>query len=804
MTSFRRAIFFVRVGRGTHFPGMRSARVTPTAAGWYQATFDREGWSCHKDKATLVAEGKLPTHFFMDGHQRREGRLVHCGVGYVPEEHMNIFRDSIAKSAPGIVRYIHEIAGDWHSAFFDLDFKVHLTPRAIELIQTIVDDAGFGSGLEGCELLFKDHQPPEIPEHVPKDKLPRFRHALRADGEGILFNVLRRKFPLPPDHGWWTWSQVLECMREPECLEDAPELDGPVLIEEITDNPHVMRPIFVLFQMAMASQLLKMVHAFYPGLPASAQTFMTFVLSNYDGIEKRINIKPTQKDGYPLFNLSCHVIIRNLVVTDDTSLWMRQTIVDTLAKRYRHGLPRGMSAEGFWSDVLDANPYSAMGGLRMFGQYKVKICPACKSDPKKTAKCGECMRKGKLHVDTYYGQTGMLHPDGRLVCGTKWWLSPDEDPQQVDGWANEPKAVTWQQRYDKFMKSKVYATRMTSLRVPRVHPVTPGVCLEGKSEPRNLTFKVKSEMAVRVGDAAANRMATKAAAELKLPEDHPKVGHLLATINNFETAWETEARQGRPPPVKERQYYAKDDPRFLALERDFPELATQTFNFKPYRKLKVKSATLVRGDELYINVTGPAASRCFNRTVDTMDTEIHQDLLPEYRGKKGLDDVGMGRLPGRHTLTKDCIYFVMKRRREGVITQKCYKQTAKTNRRTSLEHPQRKPMACSAWDGRQREVPEGSRRRVRNFFYTPDDQTETECRRLVLLRAKEIARKRKQGIRDEFGPTETYDQHAQAAEAAVRVAKKAKTGDVIYEDIFKEGERPIEATSAYHDSVFGV
>lgn len=780
---------------------MQPARVTATAAGWYQSTFDRAGWSCQKDKATLLDEGKTPTHFFMDGHQRREGRMVHCGVGYVPEEHMDMFRDSIART--DVIRYIHEIAGDWHSAFFDLDFKVHLTPRTLELIRAIIDDAGFGSGLEGCEFLIKYHQPLEIPEHVPEGKLPAFRHTLRSDAEGILFDVLRKKYPLPPDHGWWTWSQVLECMCDPACLSDAPELDGPILIEDISENPHIMRPIVVLFQMALASHVLKIVHTFYPKLSTTALTFLTYVLSNYDGVEKRINIRPTEKEGYPLFNLSCHVIIRNLVVTDDTSLWIRQTIVDKLAERYHHSLPRGLAAEGFWSNVLDANPYSAMGGLRMFGQYKIKICPSCKSVPAKTAKCADCMRKGKLHVNQYYGQTGMLYPDGRLACGTKWYLSPEEDPKQVDGWKNEPEAIPYRKKLEFFMTEKVYAMRMTSLRVPRIHPVTPGVSLEGKSEPRNLTFKEKSEMAVRVGDVAADRMVTKTAAKLKLPPEHPHVGHLLATINGFESAWETEARQGKPPPDKERQYYAKDDPRFLALVRDFPELATQSFGFKPYRFLKVKSATLVRGDELYINVTGPAASRCFNRVVDTMDSEIHPDILPEFRGKKGLDDVGMGRLPGRHTMTKDCIYFVLKRRREGIIVQKCYKKTAKTNRRTSLEHPQRKPMACSAWEGKQREVPDGSIEKVRNFFYTPEEQTETECRRLVLQRAKEIARKRKQGIRDEFGPTDSYDGHARAAEAAVKVAKKAKMGDVVYEDIFKEGDIGSHAEkSAYHDELF--
>ena len=74
---------------------------------------------------------------------------------------------------------------------------------------------------------------------------------------------------------------------------------------------------------------------------------------------------------------------------------------------------------------------------------------------------------------------------------------------------------------------------------------------------------------------------------------------------------------------------------------------------------------------------------------------------------------------------------------------------------------------------------------------------------MVLARAKEIARERKRGIRDEFGPTKSYVEHAQAAETAVKVAKKAKTGSIIYEDIFKEGEMSnATSASAYEDEIF--
>ena len=95
------------------------------------------------------------------------------------------------------------------------------------------------------------------------------------------------------------------------------------------------------------------------------------------------------RDDHGRLKHGIHIHFKDLVVSTEAALYMREAVVDglnaTIDKKYA---PDG------WAEIVDNAPYTT-SGLRMYGAHKASNCPNCQNKAVEKKTCNMCKHGGK-------------------------------------------------------------------------------------------------------------------------------------------------------------------------------------------------------------------------------------------------------------------------------------------------------------------------------------------------------------------------------------------------------------------------
>ena len=612
----------------------------------------------------------------------------------------------LAAQASRVQTYLHEIkSSPAHPAFFDVDMAV--SPFNDLFWKMIV------AVIERAELNHEEIACATMQEYL---KMPSLHPETSTLPYGIL-ERLRASKPFVPNATGdekWTWLDVARCGL------DATEPSG--VFGDAT-HPNVIRPLVCVFLMAISKLIQRVCLSFYPDI-AKTDTdtkMQTFVLTNYEAETHSINFPENDKRET---KLGAHVYLRQLYVDTHTQLYIWQALVDLFTGSFAE-VPCADGPHAFWTSVFDAAPYtSKVGGLRMPFALKAAPCKKC-GTAKKRKQCDWCCGAGKISSPRYYGPLCRIKPGNGDVDVTEKGLSS--------------------------LFNRVYLSHMATVRVSAGTQVTPGVNLEGKTVPSNLHMVQKGEIEARLGKARAAATIRRLSDRTGVAGDSAEMHQVLATVNAEDTMHDHLCQKA--PTMSVRMPLTASDARFIALQKAFPALLSELFH-ECYLSVIVSGASIIHhssnGEPKLINVfvKGEGASRCFNRTVDPSD---------------------IAGVPGCHTNWQNTVFFTIYRDDHGKIVQRCFNKQLKCNRRSSRSSQSGKPCACGDWAGEARMVSRKHAQFIRDFFYTPEEQREENCRREVVAQAKALARRHSKRMVAELGPTSEYTKYVE------KVCKRART-----------------------------
>jgi hypothetical protein len=488
------------------------------------------------------------------------------------------------------------------------------------------------------------------------------------------------------------------------------------------------------FLTAVAQELHAVVRPLFPDASPDA-----FVLCLYEGAT----------DELAADAIRAHIVLPDLVVDDETALFLWRAVVDRFAERFT-AVP-----EEWWAAFFDSTPYaSAGGGLRVPFSCGIAPCP--------DGVCVACAGTGLVHQDQYYGPLAYINAGGEV-----------ESTAASDELVAESDDVDYD-TIQSFFQDRAWLLDVCAVRIKAGVPAT-RVCLDGIREPTaQLHLLELRTLAERVGPDRARRLVAQAAKRLGAVKDDLR---LVAAINDVEHVCSD-------VPVIHRVHLRAADPRFKAVATFLPPFCRRYFHVAS-GDVWVRSVTIVLdtsvGEPLRIvvGVWGPGASRCMNRVVDTCDAVVRRDLDRKHSvWGRPVDDVDG--IPGRHT--EPSVYYVVDQANTGWVTQKCSDADVQSTRRSARAHGPGTERACCAWPGARRQVPPGLMPVVRNMFYLPDEQLEEACKAAVLRNAARLAARWKGGSVVAVGPTDGYQKWATRVITARKRRKRVPTYDEVFGD----------------------
>ena len=683
-------------------------------------------WFSKLSSSELQAQGLQPSHFCLEGFQSRFGKTVHSGVVSIPDEDLRIFAAQMSR----VQTYLHEIKSQGaHPAFFDVDMKVSRFRREFwVMVVAVLEDAGLDyADISGSATMQQYLKMTSL--HPETTNLPY----------GIVERLRAAKPFVPNATGddSWTWLDVARAGLEPS------ERTG--VLGDATD-PAVVRPLVCVFLMAIGKLIQRVGRTFYPDSAADDTKFQVFILTNYEAETNSIHFPEDAEKGET--KLGAHVYIRQLYVNTTTQLYIWQAIVDYFVDRFPT-VPSADGPQAFWSTVFDAAPYtSKLGGLRMPFAYKAAPCKRCNNSAKRKA-CDWCCGVGRMSSARYYGPLCRIKPNGEADVTEKGNSS---------------------------LFNRVYLCHMATVRVGTGTQPTPGAILEGRAVPSNLHQVQRGEIEARLGKSRAAATIRRLSDRTGVAGDSANMQQMLATVNVEDEMHDHMSQKS--PTLSKRLPLAADDARFIALKQAFPALVSEIFH-PCYLHATVSAASIIYhssdGEPRLINVfvKGAGASRCFNRTVDPSDPAISGEVPVGSSS----DVSGM---PGRHSNWSNTVFFTIYRDDHGKIVQRCFNKQLKVNRRNSRGSQSGKPCACRDWQGEARMISAQHSQFIRDFFYTPDQQREENCRREVVAQAKALARRHSKRPLPEIGPTADYSMYV---EKVVKRAKGRAQGAISVDDL---------------------
>jgi hypothetical protein len=181
---------------------------------------------------------------------------------------------------------------------------------------------------------------------------------------GVLQGVLHRMYPFV-DKCTWTWGDVIRACMDPDCTTSAAGADSPMINTAVV--PHdVLSSIMSLFLMAVSKEVQEVVCSFYPTMARTNANLTAYVLGNYDAATNRVGVVTVRKakERHVQHKFGAHIVVRGIVVDDDTSMWIWQAVVHRFSEKYT-SVPGGAKPDEFWGVAFDGGVYSDTGGLRM-------------------------------------------------------------------------------------------------------------------------------------------------------------------------------------------------------------------------------------------------------------------------------------------------------------------------------------------------------------------------------------------------------------------------------------------------------
>lgn len=612
------------------------------------------------------------SHFLLEGVQRpppgsthHQGPL-HTGKLSVPPEETSSFNAYVAAAATNDhMLYVHEIATPIRPFFVDGDGNEPVTVKFVTLLRDVVRAAGLSTGLEASAAM-------------AELQMPTLAEATMEIVE------LMEKRPVDPATKTWTWNDAFETALDPDLRVDVGTLDSPLL-----RLPQPLVLVFTtLFEMAVIKLMDPVLRTFYAD-DTKDQVFRANALCSYNHTTRKPTLAHSFKGDVPSVKFGMHVVYHWLKVDSETSLWLWQGLVDKFASDFP-ATPGKQTPAEWWGIFFDSSQFhSPVGGLRMPFCLKAAACKSCRPDTRRS--CATCLGSGKIHDDRYYGPLCVI------------------DKRELN-------QTVWMQR---MFRAPSFMVSVVSLRCMPGTQLTKGLSLVGKREPANMLARHRERLERNVGKSAASRTVRKLAEHHKIDPESPRMCSLIDAVNSFD---ETVPERAKPKPTL-RIPLMDTDPRCQAVKRALPSMLEAYFH-RSCADIQVRSVTLVldrpKGEPMYLTITvrGPGGCRCFNREVDTFDSEIAEDLPVALRGRK-VDDVDG--IPGRHTNSSNSVYYRI--HRDGTITQLCNNPQSKATRRSAQKHGEGAMAACVNSKGETRQIERPRHDNIlRDLFYTPQEQ----------------------------------------------------------------------------------